>query len=116
MDMKYRYFSCKKGHVVSRFGTKAFIGCRVVQNQHIWNEDEVVAIPVTDTIRYLKEYNRVLKDGAIIERTQEDYDSWIKVQESKSRGEAEPADSSETKPDNIGEKPIPKRKRKAGNK
>jgi hypothetical protein len=83
---------------------------------HVWDESEVVAIPEIDTIRYFREYKRVVKEGSLIERTKEDYDSWVKVQESKSRGEAEPADSSETKQNSIGEKPIPKRKRKAGNK
>lgn len=107
MDIKFRYFSCKEGHAVSRFGTDAFVGSYRSAKGFIWNEDEVVAIPEKETIRYSREYNRVIKDGALTERTESDYKSWIKSQEKES----------ETKPDKTTtNKKVVSARRKSGGK
>jgi len=73
----YRYFSCVEGHVVARFGSgQLFIGVqRDPEHGWVWDPQAVVAIPKTQMIRYHREYSRALREGALIERTREEYDA-----------------------------------------
>ena len=73
----YRYFSCVEGHVVARFGSgQLYIGVqRDPAHGWVWDPDAVVAIPTTQMIRYHREYSRALREGALIERTREEYDA-----------------------------------------
>jgi hypothetical protein len=98
MEIKFKYFSCKAGHAVARFGTNSFVGSIRTKSGFKWNEAQVVAIPESEIIRYGREYKRVIKDGALIPRTEIDYKSWIKIQENK-ENKAKPADDSKVKPD-----------------
>jgi hypothetical protein len=67
-EIKFRYFRSVEGSVVPRWGTPSFIGVRRVPSKGWeWNTEKVVSVPEYETIKYLREYNRALKDGSIIE-------------------------------------------------
>lgn len=119
MDIKFKYFSCKKGHVVPRFGTSSYIGTTRQVGGFTWDESKIVAIPESEFTKYLREYRRAIKDGALIKRKESDYESWIKSQEHKKEDTAKPADNSKVKLDKDAsfDKPkVSKRRRKAGKK
>lgn len=74
-EIEFRYFKSVEGHIVPRYGTQTYIGARIDKAEGwVWTED-VKRIPTTEVTRYLREYNRALKDGAIVEVKRSDYDA-----------------------------------------
>lgn len=81
----FRYFSPVRGHAVPRFGVKGqFLGAQRTEKGFEWNEEAVVALPVAELRRYLREYNRILKPSrgvpGLVERTEADYKRWQEKQ------------------------------------
>lgn len=85
--MKLKYFSSVKGHAVSRYGTREFIGATRGKDGHVWDTDAVTAIPEAEYYRYLREYTRAIKSKSLKKRTKADYDKAIKAQEDKTNKE-----------------------------
>lgn len=75
-EVKMRYFSPKKGHAVTRYGTDSTIGATRTPNGYEINESAVVAIPDSEVRRYFKEYKSHLDSGSLTERKVEDYEAW----------------------------------------
>jgi len=76
--MQFRYFSCREGVAVSRFGTDAIIGGKYVPGVgYVCNPDEIVAIPKDEVRGYIREYNNALKAGDLIERTESDHSKFV---------------------------------------
>ena len=63
----FRHFSSVEGHVVPRWGTDTFIGVTRAPGGWKWNTGKMVKIPADECRRYLREYNRALKDGSLKE-------------------------------------------------
>lgn len=94
MADELRYFSPVKGKVVRRYGTKGVIGAVLTKTGYEWDEEAVVAIPITSIRPYLKEYNRALKGvrgggPSLIERTKADFDRYVSLQSRSSSVEDE---------------------------
>ena len=70
------YVSSVEGQPVSRFGTKVLIGAErdpETRNKIRYRTKDVVGIPTEEANRYAREYARLIADGALIERTADDY-------------------------------------------
>lgn len=118
MNIKFKYFSCKSGHAVPRFGTDVFIGAIKQSGGFIWDEDKIAAIPESEVLRYKREYDRAIRDGSLISRTQVDYDKYIGSVRTVEEDTAEPAEDSEDKPDitSVKMRSDVKRKKAGGRK
>ena len=98
------YFSPVAGRVVPRYGTRDFIGAHYVHGKGFEiDPQKVVAIPKADVEqRFKRAYERAVRDGSLIPKTQKDFDAYQaarikaddeaaaarkKTQESKSDGE-----------------------------
>jgi hypothetical protein len=71
---QFRYFRSVEGKVVGRFGKDSYIGVRRTKEGWDWNTEDVFAIPTEECRRYVREYKRALKSGALIEVTKKDFD------------------------------------------
>jgi hypothetical protein len=76
---KYRYFSPVVGRAAPRYGTGAFIGAIKGPTGFVWDESEVVPIPISEIRIHLKAYGKLLRKGprlgpSLIERTRADYE------------------------------------------
>jgi hypothetical protein len=73
------FVSAVEGHPVSRFGApggSVLIGAdRDPDNPRkiIYRPDAVIAIPHHEALRYGREYNRLITDGALVARTADDW-------------------------------------------
>ncbi len=88
-----RYFSPVAGRVVERFGSGGTkIGATRTDKGYVINLDAVVAIPLAETKRYIKEYRNLLRDRGygpdLIERTKRDYDAWLAKRKAKAEADA----------------------------
>lgn len=70
------FVSCVEGRLVTRYGTRTFIGAerrtddpRVVD----FHPEHIVAIPHDEHRKYRREYLRALREGSLVERT---VDEW----------------------------------------
>ena len=95
-DIVYRYFSSVEGHVVRRYGAyNQYIGVKLVPSGEKevksllgpsaegsfdwkWDTDKVVRISEKEFVRYGREYNRAVESGALIEKKERDFNSYIK--------------------------------------
>lgn len=78
------FVSAVEGQPVRRYGTPSMIGAeRTVAAPNVITYDTalVVAIPVEESDRYLREYTRALRDGSLIQRTAEE---WLAQQQPES--------------------------------
>jgi hypothetical protein len=75
VPMEMRYFSCVPGRTVARFGTREFIGARRTPDAMLFDPTKIVAIPVTECLRYHREYRNALRRKELIERTKADWDA-----------------------------------------
>lgn len=99
------YVSAVEGHLVSRFGS-AMSGLKAPQigaypdfetdsegNPRFvgmkWNVDEVVRIPRDSYVRFIKEYDRAISDGALKLRTKEEFDAYIAREEAAAKTAAD---------------------------
>jgi hypothetical protein len=74
-EIIFRYFSCVVGKVVPRHGTDTMIGVRPSKKTGWeWFPKEIVRIPKDECTRYLREYRRAFKEGALVEHTKKDYE------------------------------------------
>lgn len=109
--MEFRYFSSVKGAAVPRFGSTSFIGAARTPRGFAWNLDAVVAVPVEEVNRYLREYNRVLRSDALRERKVVDFEQWQAKQAAEDKAtEAKAAAATEAK----AEQPARPRRAAAG--
>lgn len=69
----FRYFKSVEGRVVPRFGQRSYIGCRRGPQGFAWS-DQAVSIPAIEVVKYLREYNRALADGSLVEVSKAQYD------------------------------------------
>ena len=69
----FRYFKSVDGRAVPRFGQRSYIGCRRGPDGFVWI-DRAVSIPTLEVVKYLREYNRALADGSLVEVSKEQYD------------------------------------------
>lgn len=75
-----RYFSPVQGHKVNRFGTSTttssneLFGCKAHPETGAltWDEKAVLMISGDEAARFKREYDRLVRDGALVERTEED--------------------------------------------
>ena len=79
---EFKYFSPVPGHVVPRFGTQSYLGAKRIEGKWTWFEDRVIRIPVVEHSRYLREYTNAVRNGALKERTEKDFDKFWKTVES----------------------------------
>jgi uridine phosphorylase len=85
-----KYVSCKSGALVTRYGTRSYIGAVLDMRtgESTFNEAEVVKLPLSEWNAYLKEYTRCVKAGVLIERDEKAYEGWLKAQAKASEAEA----------------------------
>ena len=86
-ETKMLYFSSVKGRVVSRFGTRDYIGCRkeitrssqgvVTRRKWVWDTDRVMAIPFEEAVSSLKAYMGAVRRGDLKKRSKADYEKWL---------------------------------------
>lgn len=74
--VEFRYFSPAKGRVVPRYGAGSFIGASRGPKGFTVNTEAVVAIPVTETNRFHKEYRKAVELKDLVERTKKDWEAW----------------------------------------
>lgn len=68
------FVSCVEGSLVTRYGTRTFIGAerRALEPQVVdFHPDIIVAIPHDEFRKYRREYLRALREGSLVERTAE---------------------------------------------
>lgn len=90
-----RYFTIRKGALVTRFGTGTYLGATVAVVKGAtaidWTEGEVVALPDVEVGKYLREYNQLLLEGSIVESTEDAYKAFHVEREKAVEAEAEKA-------------------------
>jgi hypothetical protein len=70
------FVSSVEGHPVTRFGSSVLLGAdRDPDNPKkiLYRTDAVIAIPQHEAVRYAREYNRLISEGALVERTADDW-------------------------------------------
>jgi hypothetical protein len=78
------YVSAVEGHHVTRYGSTTLIGCEIDLGHPgniRWNEEAIVAIPWGEYLTYKQEYDRLLADKALIEKSKEQYDAFLKARD-----------------------------------
>jgi hypothetical protein len=78
---EFKYFTAKTGHLVPRYGTSSYIGATARRGEAATFDGAVVAIPLREWTRFVKEYNRCMKAGVLIECTKAEHDAFLKAQE-----------------------------------
>lgn len=70
------FVSCVEGAVVTRFGTRTYIGCerRALEPTVVdYHPEQIVAIPHDEFRKYRREYLRALRDGSLVTRTEDEW-------------------------------------------
>ncbi len=70
-----KYFSCKDGASVARYGTSRFIGAKRTADGMVIDTSKVVAIPDNEHRRYYREYTNAVRQGVLIVRTEAEFDA-----------------------------------------
>lgn len=94
-----RFLSSVQGHIVSRYPSNEPIGVRVVRGdveKTLWLPDVIAALTAEEAAQYRREYDMHVRDGALTERTEDEYLAFIKRQEANDKGPPKP---DETKSD-----------------
>ena len=73
----FSYFSSVKNHVVPRYGSPRYIGVRRTNEGWDWDTERIVPIPENESVRYGREYNRALREGALLKKTEQDYKKYL---------------------------------------
>lgn len=66
------FVSSVEGRLVTRYGTRTFIGAerRASDPRQLeWHTDQVIAIPHDEFRKYRREYLRALREGSLVVRT-----------------------------------------------
>ena len=82
-----KFVSSVPGKLVTRFGSRTYIGARITEGGPEWDPDDIVALTGDELATYRREYARALRDGALVERTRDEWMARLKP----ARGDAEPA-------------------------
>lgn len=109
-----RYFSSVEGHLVSRYGTATQtkgpqqIGAKRITPPSdatwrqtdapvgvVWDLEVIVAITAKEAQAFGREYDRAVNEGALRERTAEEYVAYLKSRKAKSPA-SEPAPFTQT--------------------
>src|SRR5262245_41644442 len=80
------FVSCVPGAVVTRFGSRTYIGAHRTMRGIEWEPDLIVAIPDDEAARYAKEYARAIRDESLVLRKAED---WVAQQQLSAETDAE---------------------------
>lgn len=74
-----RFVSSVPGHLVTRYGSSEYVGARrdPKTRELSWQPEAVVALTQHELDRFSREYDRALKDGALVARTAAEYDEQI---------------------------------------
>ncbi len=70
------FVSCVEGSLVTRYGTGTFIGAerRALEPTVVdYHPDIVVAIPHDEFRKYRREYLRAVREGSLVERTEQEW-------------------------------------------
>ena len=92
--MEFRYVSSVKGHLATRYGTGTPLGAVVGRDEKtgestvVWNEDAVIAIPLDEWNRHIKEYTRLLTHGALKERKPEEHKTFVEAEKKTAEADA----------------------------
>lgn len=87
------FVSAVEGHPVMRFGSSVLIGAdRDPDNPRklIYRTSDIIAIPHAEALRYGREYNRLIEDGALVARSAAD---WSKAQIDAQAQQGKPAEA-----------------------
>lgn len=85
------FVSCVEGSLVTRYGTRTFIGAerRTDDPRQVdFHPDQIVAIPHDEHRRYRREYLRALREGSLVERTADEWQQ--QNRQETAPGEAQP--------------------------
>lgn len=90
------YVSAKAGALVSRMasvpsGRPVWIGCRRVDGKLVWDEDEVLLIPADEYRGHRRTYDRHLRNGELVLRTEADFHARELERAKASAADAQPA-------------------------
>ena len=97
-EQKYIYVKPVEGRVVPRYGTGSFIGHSYSAGVgYVIHDGEITALPEIHYKRYGKEYNRAIRDGSLVQVSQDEYDASLYAQEAKSEAEAKAAKKAKSK-------------------
>lgn len=105
------FVSAVEGHAVSRYGSGArdrrptTIGAVRGPDGFTWNTAEVVALTQDEMNRFSKEYRGAILDGALIQRTEDDWRAWIAEQSKKAEASVAPKTTPETKAKKVAAPP-----------
>jgi|SRR6187551_177323 len=70
------FVSCVEGSLVTRYGTRTFIGAErrtLEPNVVDYHPEQIVAIPHDEFRKYRREYTRALRDGSLVQRTADEW-------------------------------------------
>ena len=90
------FVSCVEGCLVTRYGTRTFIGAeRRTDDPTVvdYHPEQVVAIPHDEHRKFRREYLRALREGSLVERTADEWLQQNRQDEPSAPGEAQPARS-----------------------
>ena len=77
-DGEFKYFGAVKGRPVSRYGSSGFIAARLVKGVgHVMDTNRVVRIPYSDYRAFARAYDRAVRDGSLIVKTEDDYNKYL---------------------------------------
>lgn len=75
------FVSSVEEHLVTRYGTRTFIGAERDKNGIKWNTKAIVAIPHDEYRRYRREYDRALRDKSLTPRTEAEWNAQNRSEE-----------------------------------
>lgn len=109
-----RYFSPVAGHKVNRFGTATtntnneLFGCTAHPETGVltWDEKAVLMISGAEAARFKREYDRLVRDGALVERSEEDRKAYL-AQLAEVNAEAKKARDAAAAPTQEAPAPAP---------
>lgn len=101
---EYRYFSIVEPHVVRRYGTGVFIGCKRVSSGWEWFPDRIVRIPVEECKKFRKEYFNAIRWGALVEHDKGDFDKYQAALEQASSNNAKTSEKTRKKSKTVSDK------------
>lgn len=92
-----RYYSAKEGVLVTRYGTRTYIGATVSVDKPgkpgsktvIKHTDQIVALSDAEIAKHAREYLRLERDGSLIARTKSEFDAQSKAELEASKKEAD---------------------------
>lgn len=89
-----KFYSCNpEGGLASRFGTPSYIGAERDSNDPrriVFNPKAVVGITTREYARYHKEYEKAVRGGSLVERSEADLVAYLRELEAPASESVEP--------------------------